>query len=179
LGSTTNVTSSSLIVVGFSFVGFSSSTNNPLTISILLSGLINGVLPLTLLPPPLVVNGNYFTPPSASAELVRAGIKAAFKTLSISRSGSIQTLSALVSNTGTRNAFVRVDFTITGADGTLTFQSTPVTVLPAGTSGSVSVSYSVPLIPLKYFVVASLKVSGDGVLYVAQGSDTTSYSVHP
>lgn len=178
LGSTTNVTSSSLVVVGFTFVAFSSSTVNSLTISVLLSGLINGVGPITLLPAPLVVNGNYFTPPAATAAFVKSGIKPGVKTLSISRSGNIQSLNALVANTGTRTAYVRADFTITGADGTVTFQSTPVSILAAGTSGSVSVSYTVPLIPLKYFASAILKVSGDGVLYLSEDTGTTSYSVH-
>jgi hypothetical protein len=181
LGSTTNVTSSSLIVVGFSFVGFSSSSNNPIAIStILLSGLINGVPPPNLLPAPVVTNGNAFTPPASSAEYAKAGLKPALKTLSISTHGNLQTLTGTVANTGKNPALVRIDFTITASDGTITTLSTPVVALAVGVSaGLVSVTYTVPSLPNKYFVVGNLVASGDGVLYIFQGSDTTSYSVHP
>ena len=180
LGSTTNITSSSLIVVGFSFIGFSSSSNNPIAISsILLSGLLNGVPPPTLLPTPLVTNGNAFTPPAASAEFVKAGIKPATKTINITRDGNLQTLTATVANTGTNKALVRIDITITASDGTVTQLSTPVVTIAAGLTSLVSVTYTVSPLPSKYFVVGNLQASGDGVLYIFQGSDTTSYSVHP
>jgi hypothetical protein len=179
LSSTTNVTSSSLIVVGFSFVGFSTSATNPITVSVLLSGLINGVPPLTLLPAPTVTNGNAFTPPAASAKFIKAGLKPDFKNLNITKNGNVQTLTGLVANTGTNNALVRIDFVISGSDGSETLLSTPVVTLAPGTSGTVSVSYTVPALPLKYFVVGNLQASGDGVLYIFQGSDTTSYAIHP
>jgi hypothetical protein len=180
LGSTTNVTSASLIVVGFTFVGFSTSMINPLAISsILLSGLINGVPPIDLLPAPVVTNGNIFTPPAASARFIKAGLKPDFKNLNITKNGNVQTLTGLVANTGANNALVRIDFVISGSDGSETLLSTPVVTLAPGTSGTVSVSYMVPVLPLKYFVVGNLQASGDGVLYIFQGSDTTSYAIHP
>jgi hypothetical protein len=118
------------------------------------------------------------TPVSASATFIMSGIKPAFKTLSISKNGDIQTLIADIGNIGTVTAFVKVDYSIIGADGSVSFQQSPVLSLGAGTSGTVSVSYAVPVLPLRYFVVGSLMVSSDGVTYVSQGTDTTSYAVH-
>ncbi len=176
LGSTTNITSASLITIDFGVKNFGTSD---ISISnVALTGLVNGQI--TLLPVPPIINGHMFTPPAASAKIIKSGISPAFHHLSISHSGTTQTLEAIVSNTGTTSAFVRVDFVIVSDAGDVSFISTGVLIMPAGTNGVLSVSYTVPSLPLRYHVIGDLKVSGDGLFYIFSGSsDTTQYSVVP
>jgi len=180
LGTTVNVTSASLINVGFTFVAFGTLSSNPIALSnVILSGLINGVPPIDLLPAPTITNGNAFTPPPASAAFTKAGVKPQFKTLNITKSGTTQTLIATFANNGASSEFIRVDFTILGTDGSTLHESTPVVTLAAGkgSTGTASVSYTVSTLPLHYTVTSSLMVSGDGVLFTAQDTDVTSYKV--
>lgn len=168
LGSSTNITSSTLITIDFSVVGFGAST---ISIGqILLGGLVNGQPPVTILPTPAITNGHMFTPPPASAALIKSKIQPALHKVA---PGGVQTLEALVTNTGTTVAFVRVDFTIVGADGTVLFLRTGVLMVPVGLNGQLSVAYTVGNLPEKEFVVGNLMVSGDGVLFVFSGSSKT------
>jgi hypothetical protein len=177
LGTTVNVTSASLINVGFQFVAFGNLASNPLALSnVNLSGLINGVPPIDLLPAPTITNGNASTPPPASAHFTKAGVKPQFKTLNVTKSGTTQGLIATFSNTGTGSAFVRVDFTVVGPNGSRHF-STSVVTLAGGASGTASTSYTDSTLPAKYTVTSSLMVSGDGVLFTAQDTDVTAYKV--
>jgi hypothetical protein len=168
LGSSTNVTSSSLITIDFNVVGFG-ATNISIG-QILLAGLVNGLPPVAILPTPAITNGHIFTPPPASADLIKSGVKPALHKVA---PGGVQTLEALVTNTGTTKAFVRVDFTIVGSDGTVLFLRTGALTLPVGTNGQLSVSYTVSSLPVKDFVVGNLMVSGDGNLYVFSGASKT------
>jgi len=176
LGSTTNVTSASLITIVFGVKDFGSSD---ISISdIALTGLVNGVI--DLLPTPPITNGHMFTPPPASAKYIKSAVSVAIHHLKLS-TGNVQTLSAIVSNTGTTVAYVRVDFTIVSESGDVSFVSTGVLTMPVGSSGSLSVSYAVPSLPLKYHVIGNLEASGDGLFFVFQAgqTSTTAYSVVP
>jgi archaellum component FlaG (FlaF/FlaG flagellin family) len=175
LGSTTNITSASLITVDFGIKNFGSSDIS-LT-SVALTGLVNGQI--TLLPVPPTFNGHMFTPPPVTTTFVKSGLSVAVHHLKLS-SGNVQTLSGIVSNTGTTTAQVRIDYVIVSDAGDVSFVSTGVLTMPAGTTGTLSVSYTVPSLPLKYHVIGNLQESGDGIFYIFSGSsDTTAYSVVP
>jgi hypothetical protein len=93
----------------------------------------------------------------------------------------VQTLSAIVTNTGTTVAYVRVDFTIVSESGDVSFVSTGVLAMPVNTNAVLSVSYTVPGLPLKYHVIGNVQASGDGLFFVFQTGQTatTAYSVVP
>ena len=173
LGSSTNITSSSLITIDFNVVSFGKTD---ISIGqILLAGLANGLPPVTILPTPAITNGHIFTPPPASADLIKSGVTPAFHKVA---PGAVQTLEAIVTNTGTTIAYVHVAFTVIGSDGTITFVRTGDLAMPVGTNGQLSVSYNVGNLPGKDFVVGNLMVSGDGILFIFSGaSKTFSFSV--
>ncbi len=176
LGGTVNIVNSTLFTISYTFIGAGTS---PITLSsVLLSGVVSGQV--VLLPTPTIVNGVASTPPPATASLIQWKAKPDFKHLTISHSGTVQTLFANIANTGTNPAFVRVDFIVTSAAGSVTVVETVPVVLTVGGSAIVSIAYTVPLLPMKYFVDARLSVSGDGVLYTFSGSSKTfAYSVVP
>ena len=112
-----------------------------------------------------------------SAALIKSKVDVAIHHLKLS-SGNVQTLSAIVGNTGTVPVTVRVDFVIVSEAGDVSFVDTGVLLLPVNTNGVLSVSYTVPSLPLRYHVIGSLTLSGDGSHFVRSGSTaTTAYSV--
>jgi hypothetical protein len=181
-------TNESLVVLGFQFSAFGAS---PLTIdSIILSGLVNGQPALTgcypqtsscTAPPPTVVNGQAVTPPQVAGSLIKWQSKPVHHHLSISHDGNVQTLTSLVENTGPHDMLARLDYTIVaGSGGGVTSVSTIPFLIPVGGTAIIGVSYTVPSLPLRYFVFVNLEISGDNVFYVPSGStNTLSYAVVP
>jgi len=112
-----------------------------------------------------------------SAALIKSKVDVAIHHLKLSQ-GNVQTLSGTIGNTGTVPVNVRVDFVIVSEAGDVFFMSTGVLLLPVNTSGVLSVSYTVPSLPLRYHVIGILTLSADGVNFVRGGSTaTTAYSV--
>ena len=166
LGNPTNIVNSTLFLVSFKFLGYGST---PIALSsVSLTGLINGVV--SVLPPPTIINGRAFTPPPSSAALIHYKAKAVSKTLA---GGSTQTLVADIANTGPSPAFVYVQYIITSSSGGVSVQTTSTLQLVVGGSSTVSISYTVPTIPIRYFVQARLFVSGNGLFFTFSGSTKT------
>ena len=112
-----------------------------------------------------------------SAALIKSKVDVAVHHLKLSQ-GNAQTLSATIGNTGTVPVNVRADFVIVSEAGDVFFVSTGVLLLPVNTNGILSVSYTVPSLPLRYHVIGILTLSADGVHFVRSGSTaTTAYSV--
>jgi len=112
-----------------------------------------------------------------SAALLKSKVNVAVHHLKLS-SGNVQTLSATVGNTGTIPVNVRVDFVIVSEAGDVSFVSTGVLLMPVNTNGVISVSYTVPSLPLRYHVIGILTISANGISFVSSGDTaTTAYSV--
>ncbi len=173
VGSSPNAT---LFTITFAFQGFGSS---PITISrIIMSGIVNGVI--AALPTPTIVNGQAVTPPPASASLIKWKDRPAHHHLSISHDGNVQTIDSNVENTGSTPEFVQVSYTISSAAGSVTPVTSAVVPLAVGGSTIISTSFTVPPLPVRYFVFVNLLVSGDGSFFPPSGStDTLSYAVVP
>jgi hypothetical protein len=112
-----------------------------------------------------------------SAALIKSKVDVAIHHLKLS-SGNVQTLSATVSNTGNVPVYVRVNFVIVSEAGDVSFVSTGALLMPVNTNGILSVSYTVPNLPLRYHVIGMLTLSANGVAFVNSGDTaTTAYSV--
>jgi hypothetical protein len=112
-----------------------------------------------------------------SAALIKSKVDVATHHLKLS-SGNVQTLSGIVSNTGTIPIYVRVNFVIVSEAGDVSFVNTGVLLIPAATNGILSVSYTVPSLPLRYHVTGILTISANGMDFFKTGDTaTTSYSV--
>ncbi len=182
-------TNQSLVVLTFQYSTFGSS---PLTIdSIILSGLVNGQPAITgcfpqtstcTAPSPTVVNGQAVTPPKVSGTLIKWKNKPDHHHLSITHDGNVQTLFAILENTGTNDMFARLDYTVVaGAGGGVTSVSTVPFLVPVSMpTAIIGVGYTVPSLPLRYFVFVDLQISGDNLFYATSGStNTLSYAVVP
>ena len=166
LGNPTDIVNSTLFLVRFTFLNYGSS---PITLSpVTLTGLVNGVV--TVLPPPTIVNGLASTPPPSAAALTHYKARPQYRSLP---GGSVQTLTALAANTGISPAYVYVQYIITSASGSVSVQTTSVVLLAVGGSSTISISYTVPTVPIRYSVQARLFVSGNNIFYVFTGSTKT------
>jgi hypothetical protein len=172
----TSVTNATLFTINFALQNFGSS---PITISrVIMSGIVNGVI--VALPTPTIVNGQVVTPPPATATLTKWKDRPAHHHLSISHDGNMQSIDSNILNTGTTPGIVKVVYTIGSASGSVTTVTSASVSLAPGTSTIITTSYTVPPLPVRYFVFASLFVSGDGSFFSATGStDTFSYAVVP
>src|SRR5712692_8621327 len=169
-----SVTNATLFTIDFAFQGFGSS---PIRISrVALTGVVNGIV--TALPTPAIVNGLAVTPPPASASLIKWKDHVAFHHLSISTKGNVQTIDSNVGNTGSIPAFVKINYIVTSAAGGVTTLASSVVLIPVGGTTIISTSFTVPPLPVRYFVFVNLLDSGDGTLFIPAGStDTISYAV--
>jgi hypothetical protein len=112
-----------------------------------------------------------------SAALIKSKVDVAIHHLKLS-SGNVQTLSAIVSNTGTIPLYVKVNFVIVSEAGDVSLVSTGVLLMPVGTNGILSASYTVPSLPLRYHVIGMLTIGANGTNFVTSGDTaTTAYSV--
>jgi hypothetical protein len=111
-----------------------------------------------------------------SAAFIKSAVSVAIHHLKLSQ-GNVQTLSAIVGNTGTIPVYVRVNFVIVSEAGDVFFVSTGVLLMPQGTNSVLSVSYTVPSLPIRYHVIGILTIGANGINFINSGTSTTAYSV--
>jgi hypothetical protein len=123
-------------------------------------------------------NGKANGIPIGSAAFIKSKVDSAIHHLKLS-SGNVQTLSGLVSNTGTIPVNARINFVIISEAGDVSFVSTGTLLMPVGTNGILSVSYTVPSLPLRYHVTGILTIGDPNGIFFENSGDTatTAYSV--
>jgi hypothetical protein len=176
LGTTVSVPAGSslpILFVTFAFVGFGMSSliiNSDTLVDNTASNI-----------PHTDTNGVASTPPPAQASLLHWKARPDIKHLSISTRGTVDTLFADVAETsGVHQAFVRVIFRVISAAGDVSSASTSITLLAPGQEAIISGVFTAPsTLPLRYFVFATLQVSGDGVLFINSNSKTFTFTVVP
>jgi hypothetical protein len=116
--------------------------------------------------------------PIGSAAFIKSKVDSAIHHLKLS-SGNVQTLSGLVSNTGTIPVNARINFVIISEAGDVSFVSTGTLLMPVGANGILSVSYTVPSLPLRYHVTGILTIGDPNGIFFENSGDTatTAYSV--